>query len=902
MLTRVRHWLRAAFLRGSLDREMKREMQQHIDRATERFVASGMSPGDARNAARREFGNVAYLEEQGRDARGAAWLESVRSDLRYSVRALRASPAFATVAILSLAIGIGANTAIFSLINAVMLKTLPVERPSEIVQVRMRDSAAASGPGNAYFTNPIWEAIRDRTGASARYVVSGNSSFNLATGGVERRASGMWVNGDFFNALGVRPVAGRLLTIADDYRGCPAIAVVSYGFWQSELGGRAEVVGRSITLSDQPFTVIGVAPAGFFGVDVGQATQIYAPLCAVAREKGRETALDERRQWWIRVMARPNPGVSFVQFNARLRAASRGVFEATMPARYDAKNRAEYAATTLAASPAGNGMSAVREQYSRALVVLMAMVGVILLISCANVANLLLARGAARSREMAIRIAIGASRTRLIRQFLTESILLAAAGAMIGIVLASWGSRVLVGMLGDEVSNAIALDLSLDLRVLGFTALVSVATVILFGLVPAWRATRVDPQSAMKAGGRGTIDGHSRFRIGKALVVAQSALALILVVGAGLLVGTFHQLASIDPGFKSDGVLIATVDLQRTGIPRSQVRRTQWQLLERFRAIPGVRAASVADVTPVSGNTWNDDVVVGGAEGLTENDRLALFNKVSDGYFQTMGTHLLAGRDFAEQDTPRSTQVAIVNRAMVDRFFRGTSPLGRTYQVQNNSVRSAPVMIVGVVEDTKYQTLREKPQPIVYVAASQDSLPYGWTTYQLSIAGSPAAITEAVKSIATAVDPRTSLTFKMLSDQVAESLQRERVLAMLSGFFGTIALLLAMIGLYGVMAYTVARRRVEIGIRIALGAARSRVVRLVLGDVGRMIGIGIVLGGVGAVAATRVLKSFLFGVTASDPMTMVGAAVLLALAAIVAGAIPAGRAARLEPVEALRED
>ena len=590
-------------------------------------------------------------------------------------------------------------------------------------------------------------------------------------------------------------------------------------------------------------------------------------------------------------MARPKPGVSFVQFNARLRAASRGVFEATMPERYDAKNRAEYAATTLAASPAGNGMSGVRDQYSRALVVLMAMVGVILLISCANVANLLLARGAARSREMAIRIAIGASRIRLIRQGLTESMMLAAAGAMVGLLLASWGSRLLVGMLGKGVEGGIVLDLSIDLRVMGFTAAVSVATVILFGLVPAWRATRVDPQSAMKAGGRGTIDGHSRFRIGKALVVAQSALALILVVGAGLLVGTFRQLASIDPGFKSDGVLIATVDLQRTGIPRSQVLRTQRQLLERFRAIPGVRAASVADVTPVSGNSWNDDVVVAGAEGLTEHDRLAWFNKVSDGYFQTMGTHLLAGRDFAETDTPRSTQVAIVNRAMVDRFFRGTSPLGKTYQVQDNSVRSAPVMIVGVVEDTKYQTLREKPQPIVYVAASQDSLPYGWTTYQLSTAGSPAAIMEAVKSIATAVDPKTSLTFKMLSDQVAESLQRERILAMLSGFFGLVALLLAMIGLYGVMAYTVARRRVEIGIRIALGAARSRVVRLVLGDVGRMVATGILLGGIGAVAATRVLQTFLYGVTANDPVTLVVAAVVLASAALVAGAIPAGRAA-----------
>jgi putative ABC transport system permease protein len=907
-MRRLTQWLRAAFRRGTLDREMRQEMREHLDLSTQRYLARGMSLAEARYAARREFGNIAVLEEQGRDARGAVWLESVRGDLRYAVRALRASPAFATVAILSLAIGIGANTAIFSLIDSVMLKSLPVVHPEQLVVVTVGDSASDSGLGakgqtfgNSVFTNPMWEQIRDRGSSFGSYAVSGTTSFDLASGGEARPAAGEWVNGDFFRTLGVHPAVGRLFTAADDKRGCPATAVLGYRFWQSELGGREDVVGRAISLSTVPFTIIGVTPPSFFGVDVGSTIQVFTPLCTEPLIRGKNSALDHRSSWWLRVMARPTAGISPRRFSAQIRSISRAVFESSVPPSL-VQNRAEFLSRRLGATEGGNGMSVLRTQYSRALMALMAMVGLILVISCANVANLLLARAAARSREIAIRIAVGGSRVRIVRQLLTESILLALVGAVIGSFLAAWGSRFLIGMMASGRSP-VALDLSIDVRVLGFTAVVSIATVVLFGVVPAWRGTNVDPHMAMKTGGRGQAEGYSRFRIGKALVVAQSALALILVVGAGLLVSTFRSLNSADPGFRSDGVLLASdVQFRKSAIPPSAYGATRRRLLEQFRAIPGVQAAAVVQITPVSGSTWNDAVVTSEFSSTDDEQRLSWFNEVSDGYFKTMSTRFLAGRDFGSQDVVGSTSVAIVNRAMANRFFHNGSAVGKVYRIEDQGTQGPPVTIIGVVQNTRYRTMRDTAEPIIYLPASQDSAPSAMANYVLKISGSATAIISQVKSIVGATDPRISLSFAPLTEQIARSLQRERILATLSGAFGTLALVLAMIGLYGVMAYTVARRRVEIGIRIALGAARSRVVRMVLGDVGRMMIGGIVIGGIGAFAGTRFLASFLYGVKATDAATILSAALILVVAAALAGAIPARRAARLEPVEALRED
>ncbi|MEP6733269.1 MAG: ABC transporter permease, partial [bacterium] len=485
MLDVIRQWLRTAFRRDALNREMSDEMREHLERSTVRLMSRGMSRADATSAARREFGNVGSLQEEGRAARGGTWIDSLRADFRYAVRGLRATPVFTTVAILSLAIGIGANTAIFSLINAVMLKSLPVERPSELVQFVLTDGGKTLASSGRSFPNSFWEALRDQRGgigAFSGFAVSGRTEFDLAEGSEARLVSGVVVNGDYFRTLGIRPALGRLISRADDARGCQATVVVSHAFWQAELGRRTNVINTTLRMGQQPFTIIGVAPASFFGTNVGIAPKLYVPVCAIGSER-----LDSRDFWWLNVLGRLNAGVSLAQANASLGAMSRDLLDASMPTR---STNAAATARRLQLVAAGKGMSYVRDEYAPALLALMGMVALVLLISCANVANLLLARGMARGRETAIRMAIGASRARLLRQHLTEGVVLAAGGAVAGIGLAHFGSRLLLALLdrGDSV-NDITVDLSLDGRVLAFTMAVGVATVMICALVPAWRST-----------------------------------------------------------------------------------------------------------------------------------------------------------------------------------------------------------------------------------------------------------------------------------------------------------------------------------------------------------------------------------------------------------------------------
>ncbi len=474
--------LRSNRLSADIDREMAFHMAERADE----LVAGGMSEDDARREARRRFGNPGMQKERTRDADVMTWLESVGADVRYAVRALRASPGFALVTIVSLGLGIGANTAIFSLINAVVLKSLPVTHPEELVRVTMGESE-----GGAVFTNPIWEQIRDRQDMFSGVFAYGNERFNLTAGGEVRRARGVMVSGDYFSTLGVRPEAGRLLARTDDVRGCPAVAVLGHGFWQSEFGGSPSAVGKTITLDRKPYEIVGVTPESFFGVSVGESPQVYVPLC-------QRSDLDQRSTWYLYIIGRPKPGVTPTQLATRVRALAPAVFAATIPERWGVAEKAEYAKNTLGVRPAPNGLSYVRIQYQKALTVLMVVVGLVLLIACANVANLLLARAAVRGREMAIRLAIGAARRRLVRQLLTESILLAGLGALAGALFARWGTSMLVASL-SRGQAPVSLDLTLDGRVLAFTLIVAVATGILFGLAPAWRSTHVDPQLALKA-------------------------------------------------------------------------------------------------------------------------------------------------------------------------------------------------------------------------------------------------------------------------------------------------------------------------------------------------------------------------------------------------------------------
>ncbi|MFL5614366.1 MAG: ADOP family duplicated permease [Gemmatimonadaceae bacterium] len=889
-LSRLRNHLRD----GAVTKEITREMEFHLAERADDLVAAGMAPDAAKRDARRRFGSLAYQTERTRERDLFHWLDMLTTDLRYALRVLRTAPAFASVAILSLALGIGANTAVFSVINALVLKSLPVSHPEELV-------AVARDKDGVIFTNPLWEAIRDRQDMFNGIFAFGTANFNLNAGGEARRIDANTVSGDYFATLGIRPVAGRLIARSDDYRGCPGIAVLSEGFWQGRYSGDPSILGKTIALDGHPFTIVGIADGRFSGLSVGERPQLFVPLCSDAVIRGSNSQLDSRSSWYLQIMGRPKPGLTREQIAARFTALAPGIIEATIPHDWPSDAMRQYRAAKFGIDPAAKGFSFLRAQYTSALYVLMAIVGLVLLIACANVANLLLARATVRQREMAVRLALGAGRGRLARQLITESLVLSSLGAALGIVLASWGSRLLVRLISRS-DRVVSLDLGVDLRVLLFTIGVATVTGLLFGLVPAWRAGHIDPQAAMKAQGRGLAEGHNRFTFGKALVVTQVALSLVLIVGAGLLIGSWRKLATLDPGFQRGGILLVDSDIRNTDTPASQRILLHEQLLNVVRGVQGVQAASGSQLTPVGNSTWNDVFKTDGFTPKSEDDALAWVNAISDGYFRTLGIQMLAGRDFDRRDTRAAARVAIVNEAMATKFFGTRAAVGRRFQKQEGPSWGPMIEVVGVVGTTKYRSLRDSAQPIVYFPRAQESAEAQRMSLEIRTAGVKQDLVQRLTTAIASVSPRITLDFTTLEQQINESLALSRSIATLSGFFGTLAVLLATMGLYGVMTYTIARRRNEIGVRIALGAEQSRVVRMVLGETAAIIVIGVVVGVGASLGATRLVTSFLYGMKAAEPSILAGSVLLLSVIGIAAAALPAWRAARLDPVAALRDD
>jgi putative ABC transport system permease protein len=619
---------------------------------------------------------------------------------------------------------------------------------------------------------------------------------------------------------------------------------------------------------------------------------------------GTMSALNFYPVGWLQVMGRLKRGVSASQATVRLKTLAPQIYKSALDhsglAREDGRQlrpeaREEYLRRTFDTQPAANGISYLRREYTQALVVLMTIVGVVLLIACANVANLQLARGASRQREIAIRMAVGGSRGRLIRQLLTESLLLSGIGAMLGVLLAGWGARLLIRFLDAP------LDPTLDVRVLAFTASIAVLTGLLSGIAPAWRGTRVDPQSAMKAGSHGVIEG-SKLGLGKVLVMAQVGLSLLVVVGAGLMLSTFWKLISLDAGFEREHVLLVNVDLRSGNYPADRWAAVFQEMLRQLRTIPGLRSASVSSITPVCHCRWAGEVVVEGYTPKSRDDAMASFNNVSDGYFETVGTSIIGGRDFNRHDTSTSMKVAIVSQSMARKYFGAENPLGLHFRIQDGNIPSDPVEIVGIVKDAKYGSLRDEPSPYVFIPWSQGGPPGPLTGFELRTADTPTTLITGVKSAIARVNPDVSIEFKTLAAKVDDSIQRETLLATLSGFLGGLALLLATVGLYGVMLYSVARRRSEIGIRLALGATRSCVLRMVLGEVAILIAVGLMAGFGTVLATTRLVASFLYGLQPNDPWTLGMALATLVIVAAIAGYLPARRASRLDPMAALREE
>ncbi|HET7632375.1 MAG TPA: ABC transporter permease [Gemmatimonadaceae bacterium] len=879
--------------------DLDREMEFHLHERADDLRAAGMADADAAAEARRRFGNRTAQKERAHDADIFTWLESLASDVRYALRALVASPGFALVAILSLALGIGANTAIFSLTNALVFKSLPISHPEQLVALNM------GSPDNDEFTNPLWEQIRDHaTVFSGAFAYAGHR-YNLSPAGEVRYVNGAEVSGDAFRTLGIHAAAGRLIQPSDDVRGCPGVAVVSTGFAQRQFGSAANAVGQTLSLNGHPFPVAGVVPAGFDGMEVGLNAEIYTPLCGEAIFEG-PTVLDIRSRWYLRLFARPKPGLSTAQVNAALAVAAPGIFKATLPEHWGADSKTEYLKRTLGALPSPTGISGARSNYQAALYFLLAAVGVVLLIACANIANLLMARGAARQREISIRLAIGAGRRRVVRQLLTESALLALIGAALGVLFARWAARSLVGVISVR-GEPLALDVGLDGRVLAFTVGVAVLTALLFGLLPAWRATRVDPQAAMKSGGRGIVSGDTRYRAGRALVVGQVALSLGLVTVAALLLGSFRKLVTQNTGFDSRGVLLVDMNFSRLTAGKDSASALllnyQDQMVRNLRQAPGVAAAAAAFITPTSGTSWNDFVVIPGYPPPDGKLPMSYFNQVSDGYFSTMRTPLLMGRVFTEADTrPGAPNVAVLNQAAVDQLFHGENPIGHTYHTKFGDTDGPSTEIIGVVATEKYASLSEKPTATIYVPLGQGGFNPAVISYVVRGAGNSGALVPAIKATAARMSPSISLEFRSLDDQIEDSLTRPRLLATLSGFFGAIALLLAVIGLYGTMSYTVTRRRNEIGIRMALGAAGPSVVQMIVGEAGKLVAIGLAGGLLLALATTRYVGSFLYGMTPTDPFTITLSVLVLGAVAIGAALRPAWRASRVDPMDALREE
>jgi putative ABC transport system permease protein len=888
--------------RRQREQDLRDEIASHLRMAIEDRIARGMPPDQAAADARRELGNVSQIQEAARDVWGRRWMDALAQDLRYALRVFRRNRSFALVAIISLALGIGANAALFQVLDAVRLQSLPVADPSSLVEVRIVDMDGARGSFETWHpavTYPIWREIQARQQAFSGVFAWGSDRFNLTSGGEVRAAQGLWVTGDAFTVLGVRPVLGRMLTADDDRAGCAPRAVLSHAFWQRAYGGSPLVIGQALTLSAHPVEIVGVAPAEFHGLEVGRTFDVAMPVCAdpVFSDDGKGR-LPVGTEWWLSVFGRLKPGWSLERARAHLQAISPELFRTTLPATYPSESVTKYLGFKLGAYEGGSGISHLRETYASPLWLLLGTSGLVLVIACANLANLLLARATSRQREIAVRLSLGAGRGRLVRQLLTESVLLALIGGVLGLLLAHTLSGFLVALL-DTQSESTSLPLGLDWRVLGFTAGLSLLTCILFGLAPAMNATRVSASTIMRATVRSATSSRDVLGLRRVLVVAQIALSVVLLFGSLLFARTLHYLMTADPGFNPKGVVIAGITFRQLDLSADRRASFRRELVDRVRALPGVQAAAAVRIVPLSGNGIGNDVW---PEGDRPREFSSLFNMAGAGYFAAIGTPLVAGRDFDDRDTPRSTPVAVVSEAFAQKLLPGRSVVGARFTRQATpSSPETTFEIIGVVKNSMYTDLKEDLAPVAFLADAQSSP----IAYMAMIVRSPlpaGTVTAAITRTLAGVDPRIGVTYSVMTTDIRDTLLRERLLATLSGAFGALAAILTLVGLYGLVAYTVARRTNEIGIRMALGARASDVARLIVHETGMLLSIGIVAGVVLALAGGRAAASLLFGVRPHDPLTLLGAVAGLAVIAFGASYLPARRATKIEPVAALRVD
>jgi predicted permease len=918
-------WRRLRMLarRGKFASELDEEMRLHRETKERELIAGGDSSGEAPYAAARAFGNEMNLRERGRDAWGWRWLEDFAQDLRFGARSLRKNPGFAIVAVVTLALGIGVNTAIFTLVHAVMLRSLPVANPSQLYRLGDNDNCCVWGGFQqdfGIFSHPLYAHLRD---ASPEFDQMAAFEANPVAFGARRGGSaatavslrGEFVSGNYFPTLGVSAFAGRSLATSDDVPGSPPVAVISYRAWREQFGLDPSLVGETLILDGMPFAVAGVAPPGFYGETLrGDPPDLFLPLSQEPMVRGERSLRDHAELSWLYVIGRLKPNAQPEQAQAKLLVQLHQWLTDQAGNSLTEQQRKDIARVSFRLRPAGGGVTTLRDKSVRSLELLVGVAAMVLIIACANIANLLLARGTTNRQQTSVRLAVGASRLRVVRQALTESVLLSVIGGVAGLGLAFVGMQSIVS-LAFRGARFVPISASPSLAVLGFAFLVSLITGIVFGVAPALSASRLDPAEALRGANRSTRDRSGLPQ--KSLVVLQTSVSVVLLVGAGLLLRSLAKLEGQQFGFQTQGRLIVSVNPMLAGYAPERLPALYREIKDRLAALPGVFSVAYSLDSPMKGNRWVNGIYFDDgrtrAKGAGQED-YAVWNRVSPHYFETIGTPLLEGRAIEEQDEPKSRRVAVVSESFARRYFENQNPLGRHVGGEGNENRGV-YEIVGVVGDAKYGFAREAAEPMIFLPffqrvhyqdtelASADISTNYIDCVELRVAGRPESIEPILRSAMSSVDPNLPITqVATLQEQVSRNFNQERLIAQLTGLFGLLALVLACIGLYGVTTYGVAQRRSEIGLRMALGAERDHVVKMVLRGAMAQIGLGLLVGIPLALAAGRALAHELFGVKSYDPLALAVAIVMLGVSALAAGLIPAIRAASTDPMETLRTE
>lgn len=907
--------LRNVFRSNSLQNELEDEMRLHLDLRASDLQRDGLNAEDARNAARRQFGNPTLEMERARTMDIAAWMETLLKDFRYAMRQFVRNPVFTLVAVASLAIGIGANTAIFSVMNAVLLRSLPVTDPQQLV---MMSNPNATGVNNGMtggerrlLTYAEYDQLRDRVSSFTGMCVAQSDvdkeSVRIA-GGQPEDAHTKLVSEDYFSVLGVSPAIGRVFT-PDDRKGAgqDPYAVISYDYWQHRFGGNTAVLGTPIRLVSTTVTVIGVAPPDFHGENIGQRPDFWVPMMMQPIVMQGQDWLHEdlgkdfQKIMWLHAFARLKPGVTMAQAQTEVNVLFKSIIENGYPTSLPPETRKDALNQTLKLRDASTGAFNGRDNISQQLIILLAASGVVLLIACINVANLLLARAASRTKEVSVRLSIGASRGRLIRQFLTESLTLSLIGGAAGLLVA-WGASRLLSIMLSSVNRKTELSIGIDLRVLAFTAGVTLITGLIFGLMPAIRGTRVKLVDGLRDGNRSTASG-AKLNLAKGLVVLQVSLSLLVVISAGLLLRTLWNLQKTDLGYAKEKMLVVNIDGTVVGYKGPQLTSMWRDLSDRIRAIPGVQGVTYSGNGLFTGNEGADNVTVEGYVPQQRDEKFSRFDEIGPGYFSTLGIPLLRGREIGLQDTGASNKVAVINESFAKKFFAGRNPIG--YHITATFGKNSVVYeVIGVAANARDHRLSGEVPPRYYFVPEQSMEgPMEGGSMMIRTAADPDQMTSSVRHAILSVNQDLyPEDLRPLVQNLDAQIAQPRVLARLCTLFGCIALLLAATGLYGVLSYGVTRRTNEIGIRMALGAGRSNVVGMILRETSVMIGIGITIGLIATVALTRMMKAILYGMSTLDPVSIVGALLILSAVALVAGYIPAARAARVNPTTALRHE